>query len=129
MYGVETIPPDHQVILKLNPLADTTKLIEIFFQDVVTLAIVVTLSQSEADINIAIFILTTIVFIVHIPAIEFFGKIFGTFWLIVSTALAPLAYYLLSFESGLYYLFILHVSTYFCLHAVIYILSKIKTHK
>ncbi len=127
VYGIETIPVENQNIVRVKPLADATKLVEILFQDVVALATVLTLTQITADNTLAILILTVIVFIVHIPGIKLFGRIFGTFWLFASTALAPIAYYLLSFEQGLYYLFILHSSTYLLLYSSIYILSKTRS--
>lgn len=88
------------------------------------LTIVIALVNSAITTNIAIITLTIIVFIVHLPSLKLFGRVFGTFWLTASTLLAPSAYYLLSFEQGLYYLFILHTCSYLFLYSVIYFLSK-----
>lgn len=127
--GIHTIPDDYHSIVVLNPLADTTKLFEIFFQDVVVLILVLSLTNYFDGNLIPLILFTFIAFIVHIPGIKFFGKIFGTYWLVLSTMLAPLAFYLISFQYGLYYLFMLHASITLFLYIVIYILSKLKMRK
>lgn len=128
IYGLHTVPTEYRSIVTVNPVADTTKLCEILFQDVVVLVLVLSLNSLFENTFIALAIFTCIVFAVHVPAVKFFGKIFGTYWLLLSTLLAPLAFYLSGFQYGLYYLFMLHASINLLLYIVIYILSKSK-HK
>ena len=128
VYGLDTIPVANRSIVAVNPLADFTKLFEIFFQDVVVFVLVLSLVSYFESSYLPLIVFTLIVFVVHIPGIRLFGKIFGTYWLLLSTALAPLAFYLFSFQNGLYYLFALHASINLLLYIMIYILSK-KTHK
>ncbi len=127
--SINTIPDEYRSIIELNPLADTTKLFEIFFQDVVVFVLVLSLISYFENNYVPLIIFTLVVFTVHIPGIKLFGRIFGTYWLVLSTVLAPLAFYLISFQYGLYYLFMLHASINLLLYVVIYILTKSKIYK
>ena len=126
IYGINTIPAENRSIVTIDPVADLTKLFEILFQDVVVFAIVLSLTSFFANIYTPLILFTLIVSVVHLPGVALFGRIFGTYWLVCSTILAPLAFYFVSIEFGLYYLFILHTSITLLLYVVIYILSKTK---
>jgi len=124
-YGLETIPVPNRSIAQVEPKGGIVKLVEIFFQDVVAFTIVATLVIHTDGGILAITIFTLIVLAIHVPAIKYFGKVYGTYFLVMSTILAPLAFYLLQFDQGLYYLFAFHASMYIVLYGGVYILSKI----
>lgn len=126
--GYETIPASAKAVAALHPRREVVKLSEIFFQDVVAVAVIQQLFMYEYPTIISALVFTAVVAFVHLPSIKMFGRYYGSFFLYGSILLAPLALYLVDTygANGLFVLFSLHVSSYIVWYGGSYSLARYK---
>lgn len=113
LYAANYVPVAYEGLIKPKPIGQIVKAVEIVLQDVAAWLIVgglLTLSISFLETTL---IFTAIVMTLHIPGIWVFGKIYGWYFLILSTILAflvPLLYVV--GPQGFIYVLALHLSGY-----------------
>lgn len=95
LYGADTVPTRYLGIVSPKPAGQFPKVIEVVLQDLSAWLIVGGLLTLTNSLSFTIIIFAAIVFILHIPGVWEFGKVYGNYFLILSTALScivPLFY-------------------------------------
>ena len=113
LYGAETEPAAYQGIIHPEFSGQIVKVCEVALQDMAAWLIVgglLAVSQSLFD---TMLLFTSIVFVLHVPGLWMFGRVYGTYFLVLVTAVAflvPLLY--LVDTVGFVYLYAMHLSGY-----------------
>ena len=92
-YGIKTIPTIYRENLSPDGRGQLVKAVEVLLQDVSAWLIVGGLFAVTPSIAIGIVAFTVIVLLVHIPGMWFFGRIYGTYFLVMSSVLAFMVTY------------------------------------
>lgn len=123
-YGYLTIPESTRSFLHLSERTAVSKVCEIVLQQVCALSIVLGLESLGLSLVVMGALFMAIVFILHIPAPHWFGRIYGNYFLFASTLFAPfIPYLILSYTSGFYLALSLHIFMYIVLYGVAYMKS------
>lgn len=123
-YGYLTIPESTRSFLHLSEWTAVSKVCEIVLQQVCALVIVLGLQSLGVSLVSMGALFMVVVFILHIPAPHWFGKIYGNYFLFASTLFAPfIPYLILSYTSGFYLALSLHIFMYIVLYGIAYLKS------
>lgn len=113
LFGSDTVPVVYSGIIAPQLTGQVVKVGEVVLQDVAAWLIVGGLFMLVDSIPTVTSIFTIIVFLLHIPGVWVFGKVYGVYFLVMSTALAflvPLLYQVDTF--GFLYFYALHLAGY-----------------
>jgi hypothetical protein len=130
LYCAHTVPVEYGGIIQPKPAGQIVKTVEIILQDVSAWLIVGGLLALFSSFNDVVLIFTIIVFLLHVPGLWLFGRVYGSYFLVMSTALAFLVPFLYLLGTvGFLYLYALHLSGYILMYILMGTLgkSKIKT--
>ena len=112
MYRPDTLPEAFHHMLIPKPSASIVKVVEVFFQDVVALVIVLGLLTTY-DVWLAGLLFALLVFALHVPGPGLYGRVYGTVLLALSTAMALIVPYVIStYPFGFYLIFAIHLAAY-----------------
>ncbi|MCB9815734.1 hypothetical protein H6785_04120 [Candidatus Nomurabacteria bacterium] len=112
-YKYETVPEVHHEMLSSGPRYTSVKFLEVLFQDVVALVMVLGLYEMQFSIISISILFSTLVFILHIGTPFIFGKYYGNYFLFSGTMIAfAIPWLLLNATAGLYVLISVHLMVY-----------------
>jgi hypothetical protein len=113
LYGSHTVPAGYKGLIKPKLSGQVVKMFEVALQDTSAWLIVGGLFLLPLSFIEVAVIFTVIVTILHVPGLWVFGKVYGGYFLIMSTALAFLVplFYTIGLQ-GFLYLFALHLGGY-----------------
>lgn len=113
MYKPETLPSAYQGLLVPQFASSVTKAVEIFFQDLVMLVIILQLLQNGFSYFVAGLIFMGVSTAVHLPGLYMFGRVYGAVFLVLSSAFAPFAPLVIGeIAVGFYVIFSFHLIMY-----------------
>lgn len=117
LHAAASVPKPYVGLVKPEFSGQFVKVVELLLQDVAAWLIVTGLFSVFFELDMVVFIFTLIVFLLHIPAPKLFGKVYGTYFLILSTTLAFLVPLLYQYgEVGFTALYLTHISGYILMY-------------
>lgn len=126
LYGAETIPPAYrQGIIHPGLTEQTVKVTEVALQDMATWLIVGGLLAVSHSVYSTMLLFTGIVFVLHIPGLWMFGRVYGMYFLLLVTAVAFLVPSLYQINGvGFLYLYMMHLGGYILMYLFMGLLGK-----
>ena len=125
LYGAGTVPAAYQEIIHPKLSGQVVKVVEIALQDMSAWLIVGGLFTISHSVFYSMLVFTTIVFLLHIPGLWMFGRVYGTYFLVLVTMVAlcvPLLYQ--ASEVGFVYLYALHLCGYIAMYLFMALLGS-----
>jgi hypothetical protein len=127
LYGVDTVPPAYQGLIQPECSGQVVKVFELVLQDTAAWLIVGGLLSLSHSLLLAAVLFTGIVFLLHIPGLWLFGRVYGAYFLVLVTLVAflvPLLYQIDQY--GFLYLYTLHIGGYITMYLLMGSLGSIQ---
>jgi len=119
MYEAGTLPLVHRGIAKPTLVGDIVKVIEVLLQDIAAWLTVLGLLLLFDNRHLVIGIFTLLAFLLHVPGITMFGRVYGLYFLCLATLLAfTVPVFMMFGEIGFLYVFVLHLTTYLLMYLI-----------
>jgi hypothetical protein len=124
--GAETVPLAYrQGLIRPGLTEQLVKVTEIALQDMAAWIIVGGLIIVLNSVSFSMFVFAGIVFVLHIPGLWMFGRVYGMYFLVLSTVVAFIVPWLYQIEGlGFVYLYTMHLSGYVAMYIFMGFLGK-----
>ena len=119
LYGSQTVSPGYEGLINPKFYGQVVKVFEIVLQDISAWLIVSGLFMLPLSFIEVAVVFTAIVATLHVPSLWVFGKVYGSYFLILSTGLAFLVPFFYQIGTqGFIYLYALHLGGYVTMYIV-----------
>lgn len=113
LHAAHTIPSTYQGMVAPKLTGQFTKVVEVTLQDSSAWLIASGLLIISGSLTVSVLLFTLISFVTHIPGLWLFGKVYGSYFLIMVTLCAFLVPFLVSYGAvGYTILYTIHLSGY-----------------
>lgn len=120
VFGSSSLPEVHKEIAHPKLTGDVVKVFEVLLQDMSAWLTVFGLFSIVSDMYTVMILFTSLVFLLHLPGLRIFGKVYGTYFLLSSTLLAFSVPVLFSLDTiGFLVVFSLHLSCYVVMYVLL----------